>query len=138
MATQCFKRDRLTRSSRICEGDVTETPRTIDQIIAAAAEASGVAEAVIRDLDQRTHDISLARHVAMYVARIETHQSFQKIARAFGTDDHTLTMHGFNRVSCDLRPERFPRQRQQSNDEAVAKAKQIAKLVEQVSTRRQS
>lgn len=109
-----------------------ETPRTIDQIIAAVAEASGVAEAVIRDLGQRTHDISLARHVAMYVARIETHQSFQKIARAFGTDDHTLTMHGFNRVSVDLRTGGVDRSYRPAPNEGPA-----AELVKKVQTRRQ-
>jgi len=77
-------------------------PRTIPEIILAAEKAVEIPLGRTFDMQCRTHEVSLARHVAVYVAKKETFFSFAKIAEAFGSYDHKFAMNGFNRVSKDL------------------------------------
>lgn len=77
-------------------------PRTIEQIIEDVAKAAGISFAVIYQPFCRTPEISLARHVAVYMAKKETKLSFKYIARKIGFADHKGAINAFNRVSCDL------------------------------------
>jgi chromosomal replication initiation ATPase DnaA len=76
--------------------------RSIDQIIAAVEAAARVPQGSTRDTSCRVYEISLARHIACYIARKETHLSFKRIATAFGTDDHKIGLYAFNKISIAL------------------------------------
>ena len=73
--------------------------RTVEKIIDDVEAAIGVPAGTLRDSTCRTREVSLARHVAYYVARRETKLSFAKIALAAGARDHKAVLYGFNRVS---------------------------------------
>ena len=73
--------------------------RTVPEIIAAVEAAAELPDGALVDMKRRTHDVSLARHVACYVAKRETHLSFKKIAMAFGSNDHKLILWGFNHIA---------------------------------------
>ena len=76
--------------------------RGANEIIAAVEQLAGLPAGILKDKKNRTHDVSLARHVACYVIRKETAMSFERIARAFGNSDHKFVIWGFNRVSIAL------------------------------------
>ena len=76
--------------------------RTVDAIIDAVERAAELPDGALREMHRRTHDVSLARHVACYIGRRETRLSLKKIARSFGSDDHKLTLHGFGKASSGL------------------------------------
>ncbi|WP_048648970.1 helix-turn-helix domain-containing protein [Nitratireductor soli] len=48
---------------------------------------------------RRHRDATLARHVAMYVAKKTTGQSLTAIGRSFGGRDHTSVMHALDRIA---------------------------------------
>lgn len=53
----------------------------------------------------RHHWVALARHVAMYVIRLETRASFPAIGMLFGKRDHTSVLHACKkiRIMCEAR-----------------------------------
>jgi chromosomal replication initiator protein len=81
-----------------------------DYVVNAVADAFGVS------VDQlvgsnRSRDIALPRHVAMYLLRKEVNISLPQIGEAFGGRDHTTVMHACSKVA-DLieRDDRLRRQ----------------------------
>ena len=77
--------------------------RSIDQIIADTEAAACLPSGITKDMRCRTFDVSLARNIACYIARVETHRSFNAIAAAYGDRDHKMALNGFNRISVALR-----------------------------------
>lgn len=75
------------------------TIELIQQVVAAAFNIS------IDDMlsSNRSSEIALPRHVAMYLARNKTNQSLIQIAHAFKKKDHTSVMHGCERIENELR-----------------------------------
>lgn len=73
--------------------------RTINSIVDQAEQVAGLPTGTIRDVKQRTVAQSFARHVAYYVAKIETRQSWRRIAEAMNVSDHKAIMYGFNKIS---------------------------------------
>ena len=53
-------------------------------------------------ISRRTKDISLARQVAMYVARELTDLSLNVIGSKFGGRDHTTVMHAIDKIKTQL------------------------------------
>lgn len=47
---------------------------------------------------RRSVHLILPRHVAMYVAKVLTLQSFVEIGQRFGRRDHTTIIHAFNKI----------------------------------------
>ena len=76
--------------------------RTVSEIIAAAECVLGLPRGACAERERRTHDVSLARHLAYYIARRETRLSFARIAQETGALDHKAILYGFNRISCAL------------------------------------
>jgi len=46
----------------------------------------------------RTKEIAHARHIAMYLVRMQTHASLPQVGKAFGNRDHTSVLHACNKV----------------------------------------
>lgn len=52
---------------------------------------------------KRKKDIAKARHIAMYLTRELTGNSYPKIGEAFGGRDHTTIMHGYEKIEKELK-----------------------------------
>jgi chromosomal replication initiator protein len=79
-------------------------------VVNAVADAFGVSvEQLVGS--NRSRDIALPRHVAMYLLRKEVNVSLPQIGEAFGGRDHTTVMHACSKVA-DLieRDDRLRRQ----------------------------
>jgi chromosomal replication initiator protein len=76
-------------------------PTSLDDIQAAAASALDVPAAALLAHDRRPR-VSLARQVAMYLARELTDASLPAIGRHFGGRNHTTVLHAHRRVATDL------------------------------------
>src|SRR4051812_31587893 len=74
---------------------------TVDQIQEAAADLFGVSRAQLLARD-RTPRVSLARQVAMYVARELTDETLPAIGRSFGGRNHTTVLHAHRRIASEL------------------------------------
>jgi chromosomal replication initiation ATPase DnaA len=85
-------------------------PRSIEEIITFVETVAEFAPGTICDTTQRTHEVSLWRHIVFYVARRETHLSFKRIASATKVSDHKSILYGFNRIAVGVT---------QRNDEIV-------------------
>ncbi|MFN8674648.1 MAG: chromosomal replication initiator protein DnaA [Candidatus Sericytochromatia bacterium] len=48
--------------------------------------------------NNKTKEVTWARHIAMYISRDRTKYSLQKISAAFGRKDHTTVLHAFEKV----------------------------------------
>ncbi len=74
-----------------------KTPVSIDRIQQLVCECFGFA---IEDLlsSKRTSDLSLARQIAMYLARKNTKESLQQIGYAFNKKDHTTVLYAYNKI----------------------------------------
>jgi len=75
--------------------------------LTVAAITEAVAELYHLDVadlvgSRRTKDISLARQVAMYVARELTDLSLNVIGSKFGGRDHTTVMHAIDKIKTQL------------------------------------
>jgi chromosomal replication initiator protein len=72
-------------------------PATIDAIQSLVTEEYGI---TLEDLtgSKRTAEITLARHVAMYLCREKTDVSLQAIGEAFRKKDHTTVIHAHKRI----------------------------------------
>lgn len=77
-------------------------PRSVEQIILATAKAAGISPVVMRQMTCRTADVSLARAIAVYIAKKETKLGFRMLAEMFGYFDHKGALHAFNKASCKL------------------------------------
>lgn len=71
---------------------------TADRIISLVAEEFGVDEARLLGRD-RSKDIALPRHIAMYLIREETSQSLPSIGRALGDRDHSTILYGCEKIA---------------------------------------
>lgn len=76
--------------------------RSVEQIIEDVARAASISFTRIYEMNERSAEITLARHVAAYIARKETKLGFRRIAQIIGFSDHKGAVHAFNRVSCDI------------------------------------
>jgi chromosomal replication initiator protein len=74
------------------------TEITIAQIQRIASIQCGVSIAALIS-PQRTEEVALCRHVAMYLSYILTNNSYQYIGRMFGNRKHTTVLHGVNRIT---------------------------------------
>jgi chromosomal replication initiator protein len=81
-----------------------------DFVVTAVADAFGVSVDQLIGAN-RSRDVALPRHVAMYLLRKEANISLPQIGEAFGGRDHTTVMHACNKVA-DLieRDDRLRRQ----------------------------
>jgi chromosomal replication initiator protein len=77
------------------------TPCTLEQIQEAAADLFGVSQSQLLARD-RTPRVSLARQVAMYVARELTDETLPAIGRSFGGRNHTTVLHAHRRITAEL------------------------------------
>jgi len=70
----------------------------VQQVVHATAQHYGV---TVEELlgKRRTKAITLARHVAMFVARVLTDASLPQIGLALGGRDHTTVMHACNKMA---------------------------------------
>ena len=69
------------------------------RIVLATEKVMSLPAGTIHNTAFRNTEASLARHVAFYVARKKTRQSFGRIGDAIASVDHRAVMYGFNRVS---------------------------------------
>ena len=80
---------------------ITSTPRTAvpmpSVILEAVAQVTNVpVDALISK--RREKQVAYARHLAMYLLRGVSHQSYAQIGRILGGRDHTTVLHGFRRI----------------------------------------
>lgn len=75
---------------------------TVAEIIAAVEYVVDVSPGVVKNTANRSRYVTLARHAAIYIARKKTHLSYARIAKEFGTTDHSLTRRAFKHVSWAL------------------------------------
>ena len=88
--------------------DIPETPAsrvTIDQILAAVAETTGISVTEITG-DKRSRTIVESRHLAMYLARELTDASLPKIGERIGNRDHTTVLHAVDKIAKLMREDR--------------------------------
>ena len=62
-----------------------------------ASEFFGVTLSDLRG-NNRTSSVTLARQIAMYLARQLTHASLGEVGRAFGGKDHTTVLHAVDKI----------------------------------------
>jgi chromosomal replication initiator protein len=74
---------------------------TIEQIQKEAAEHFAVKPEELK-AKKRTKNVTLPRHVAMYLSRELTDASLPKIGEEFGGRDHTTVMHAHKKISADI------------------------------------
>ncbi len=74
---------------------------TIEQIQKEVAEHFAVKPDELR-AKKRTKNVTLPRHVAMYLARELTDASLPKIGEDFGGRDHTTIMHAHKKMTADI------------------------------------
>ena len=72
-------------------------PPSVAAIVFAAAVHFGFSVAEIKSA-RRSADLIKARHIAMYLAREMTVQTFPQIGRVIGGRDHTTVIHGYFKV----------------------------------------
>ncbi len=77
---------------------------TPDVIVEAVAVAYGQSVEDIKG-SSRTKDLTMARHVAMYLVRLLTELSYPEIGRYFGRD-HTTCMSAEKKVSGQMQEQR--------------------------------
>jgi chromosomal replication initiator protein len=82
-------------------GERPAQPSSLDAIQAAAAAALDVPTEALLAHDRRPR-VSLARQVAMYLARELTDQSLPAIGRHFGGRNHSTVLHAHRRIAADL------------------------------------
>ena len=51
----------------------------------------------------RTNEVTLARHIAMYLVREIINLSFSDIGKHFGDRDHTTVMNGYNKINDEMK-----------------------------------
>lgn len=53
--------------------------------------------------NKRSNDIAFPRQIAMYLCREIANMSFPQIGRDFGNRDHSTVMHGYNKISKEIK-----------------------------------
>jgi chromosomal replication initiator protein len=74
----------------------------VNQIVAAVGEHFKISPDEIRSTSRKA-PIVQARHVAVYITREITQDSWKHIGSQFGDRDHTSMMHGYQRISEQIR-----------------------------------
>jgi chromosomal replication initiation ATPase DnaA len=82
-----------TRCDLECDTDGDRRGPSLRRVIGATARRHGLTPADLSG-PSRCRQVSLARGMAMYVARRLTPASLQAIGAAFGGRDHTTVLHG--------------------------------------------
>ena len=78
--------------------EVSSHTITIDEILSAVADATGVSVTEMTG-DKRSRHVVESRHLAMYLARELTDASLPKIGERFGGRDHTTVLHAVEKIS---------------------------------------
>ncbi len=55
---------------------------------------------------KRNANIAFPRQIAMYLCRIHTEESLEKIGREFGGKDHTTVMHSFEKIDKEIKKDK--------------------------------
>lgn len=79
-------------------GDKTSARPTFTQIVGAVSQFLEVSEEDIKGI-RRNAPIVHARHIAIYITREMTGDSWKHIGTLFGDRDHTSMIHGYNKIS---------------------------------------
>ncbi len=74
---------------------------TTDQVLQAVSRHYSVEVPVLKSR-KRSHDVALARQVAMYVMREELHCSLPQIGEILGGRDHTTVLYGCDKISISI------------------------------------
>jgi chromosomal replication initiator protein len=74
---------------------------TAPMIIEAVARAHNIKAADLLG-QKRTRNLTLPRHIAMYLARKHTALSFPELGREFGDRDHSTIQHGVKKMEKDV------------------------------------
>lgn len=83
--------DFLTRTNSI----------SAEQVLAAVCEYYGVPLAALQGR-QRTHEVALARQVAMYLLKEELDYSLPKIGQTLGQRDHSTVLYGCQKIKASI------------------------------------
>lgn len=81
-------------------GEVNAKP-TAERIIGAVASHLGVAETDLKSASRKAW-VTRARHLAIYLVRESTGESWKRIGERFGGRDHSSIIHGFDKISASL------------------------------------
>ncbi len=74
---------------------------TTDQVLQAVSRHYSVDILVLKSR-KRSHDVALARQVAMYIMREELHCSLPHIGEILGGRDHTTVLYGCDKISVNI------------------------------------
>lgn len=95
------------------------TPLTVERIIDAVASFYRVEPADIRS-SKRSQDLTVPRHIAMYIAHENMSLSFPRVGQAFGNRKHTSAKYAYDKVKEEI-----------GNDPAIADAvRQISRQLD--------
>jgi len=75
----------------------------VEHVVRAAANAMGVTPEGIRS-SQRTHDLSLARHIAAYILREDFYMTFTEVSIALGCLDASSARYGWLKIHDGEKP----------------------------------
>jgi chromosomal replication initiator protein len=78
-----------------------QTQVTPAMIIEAVAKAHNIKASDLLG-QKRTRNLTLPRHIAMYLARKHTNLSFPELGREFGDRDHSTIQHGVKKMEKDI------------------------------------
>jgi chromosomal replication initiator protein len=79
-----------------------DQPVSVNDVQVKVSEFFGVALSDLRGKN-RAASVTLARQVAMYLARQLTHASLGELGRAFGGKDHTTVLHAVDKIQALIR-----------------------------------
>ena len=91
----------VTAISDIRNNDLPE-PITVEKVISEVARYYNIDPEKLTSSKQ-TKDISMARHVAIYIARETTQLSLQNIGKEFGDRDHSTVHYSINRIEREIK-----------------------------------
>lgn len=83
---------------RVFEQDAEMAPPTMKRIIKLVAASYNNITPIDILSRRRTANLSMARHIVMYLARMLTFRSLAEIGRMLQDRDHTTVMHGINKI----------------------------------------
>jgi chromosomal replication initiator protein len=74
---------------------------TTDQVLQVVSRHYNIDVSVLKSR-RRSHNVALARHVAMYIMREELHCSLPQIGQILGGRDHTTVLYGYDKISVNI------------------------------------
>lgn len=77
-------------------------PRSFEQIVYDAAYATGTLKADVLNPHSRSYDVSLAKALVCYFARMELKVPFDALPSMVGLPDKTHVLKAFNRISLGI------------------------------------